>query len=89
MKKLLFLATLTLIMSSCIEEKKELSNAELFAKIDAEIKYTQGFLAAVEKKLSNERFVNNAPPQVIELERKKAADAKSKIVILEKNRKAL
>lgn len=59
------------------------------AKIDAEIKYTQGFLAAVEKKLSNERFVNNAPPQVIELERKKAADAKSKIAILEKNRKAL
>ena len=56
---------------------------------DAEIKYTQGFLAAVEKKLSNERFVNNAPPQVIELERKKAADAKSKIAILEKNRKAL
>lgn len=38
MKKLLFLATLTLIMSSCTEEKKELSNAELFAKIDAEIK---------------------------------------------------
>ena len=38
MKKLLFLATLTLIISSCTEEKKELSNAELFAKIDAEIK---------------------------------------------------
>ena len=37
----------------------------------------------IEKKLSNERFVQNAPAQVVELERKKQADAQSKIAALE------
>ncbi len=54
-------------------------------KLTSELKYTRGFLASVEKKLSNERFVANAPEKVIALERKKAADAKEKIVLLEKN----
>ena len=40
-------------------------------KIGEELKYTKGFLKSVEKKLSNERFVNNAPEKVIALERKK------------------
>ena len=54
-------------------------------KLTLELNYTRGFLASVEKKLSNERFVANAPEKVIALERKKAADAKEKIVLLEKN----
>ncbi|KAG1650579.1 Valine--tRNA ligase [Nymphon striatum] len=45
------------------------------AKIQEELKYTKGFLTSVQKKLSNERFVNNAPDQVIAIERKKQADA--------------
>ena len=45
--------------------------------------YQKGFLASVLKKLSNEKFVNSAPPQVIEMERKKQADAESKIKSLE------
>ena len=45
----------------------------------------KGFLKSVEKKLSNERFVSNAPEKVIELERKKAADAQEKISLLEKS----
>jgi valyl-tRNA synthetase len=49
-------------------------------KLREELEYTRGFLASVEKKLSNERFVNNAPEQVVALERKKAADAVSKIL---------
>ena len=54
-------------------------------KINEELKYTRGFLQSVQKKLSNERFVNNAPPKVVELERKKAADAEAKIETLEKS----
>ena len=55
--------------------------AEL-AKAEAELKHLEGFLNGVLKKLSNERFVNNAPAQVVELERKKQADAESKIATL-------
>ncbi len=54
-------------------------------KINEELNYTRGFLQSVRKKLSNERFVNNAPAQVVELERKKAADAEAKIETLEKS----
>ncbi len=55
------------------------------AKIQEELKYTKGFLISVQKKLSNERFVNNAPEKVIEIERKKQADAEAKIETLEKS----
>ncbi|NKI33348.1 valine--tRNA ligase [Croceivirga thetidis] len=55
------------------------------AKINQELDYTKGFLQSVQKKLSNERFVNNAPAQVVEIERKKAADAEAKIETLEKS----
>lgn len=55
------------------------------AEILKELEYHKGFLAAVDKKLSNERFVGSAPPQVVELERKKRADAESKIRLLEEN----
>ncbi|MFD1294276.1 valine--tRNA ligase [Lutibacter holmesii] len=49
------------------------------AKLEEELKYNEGFLKSVQKKLSNERFVNNAPEQVIANERKKEADALAKI----------
>ncbi len=52
-------------------------------KAEEELKYAQGFLASVEKKLSNERFVSGAPPAVLENERKKKADAEAKIKALE------
>ena len=54
-------------------------------KLTQELNYAKGFLKSVEKKLSNERFVSNAPEKVIELERKKAADAQEKITLLEKS----
>ena len=54
-------------------------------KLRQELEYAKGFLASVEKKLSNERFVSNAPQQVIDMERKKASDAQEKIALLEKN----
>jgi valyl-tRNA synthetase len=52
-------------------------------KITEELDYTRGFLKSVETKLSNERFVNNAPAQVLDMERKKHADALTKIALLE------
>ncbi|HNK85474.1 MAG TPA: hypothetical protein PKL41_09740, partial [Flavobacteriales bacterium] len=52
-------------------------------KAEEELNYLRGFLASVDKKLSNERFVNGAPPQVLENERKKKADAEAKIKALE------
>jgi len=54
-------------------------------KIKKELEYTQGFLNSVRKKLSNERFVQNAPSQVIDIERKKEADALAKIETLQQS----
>ncbi len=51
-------------------------------KMEAALKHPQGFLVSVQKKLSNERFVQNAPAQVVELERKKQSDAETKIAAL-------
>jgi len=58
-------------------------------KIQEEIKYNQGFLKSVEKKLSNERFVSNAPEAVVAIERKKMADAQEKIDLLTKQLNSL
>ena len=48
-------------------------------KLEAELQRIEGFLVSIEKKLSNERFVQNAPAAVVEMERKKQADAQQKI----------
>ncbi len=53
-------------------------------KLKQELQYAEGFLKAVEKKLSNERFVNNAPEKVVAMERKKKEDALKKIAVIEK-----
>jgi valyl-tRNA synthetase len=47
------------------------------ARMEAELAHKEGFLQGVLKKLNNEKFVNNAPPAVLEMERKKQADAES------------
>ena len=48
-------------------------------KLESELKRARGFLTGIQKKLSNERFVQNAPEQVIVLERKKESDTLAKI----------
>ena len=58
-------------------------------KQEKELKYLQGFLKSVKAKLGNERFVSNAPAQVVENERKKQSDAESKIKSLEESIAAL
>lgn len=55
------------------------------AKQEAELKHLEGFLIGVLKKLSNERFVANAPAAVVDMERKKQADAESKIAALKES----
>ncbi len=55
------------------------------AKVTEELAYTKGFLTSVEKKLSNERFVSNAPEAVLALEKKKQSDAIAKIETLEQS----
>lgn len=61
----------------------EVNTAEKIAKLQEELKYTQGFLRSVTSKLSNEKFVSGAPEQVIANERKKQADAEAKIEAIE------
>src|SRR5690554_835399 len=58
-------------------------------KLKTELSYTEGFLQSVMKKLGNERFVQNAKPQIVEAERKKQADAESKISLLKESIAAL
>ena len=58
-------------------------------KLEAELKRAEGFLFGIAKKLSNERFVANAPAQVITVERKKEADTLAKIETIKSSLKAL
>ena len=70
-------------MSNAIDVEAELK------KLEAELKYAQGFLKTVMGKLGNERFVQNAPEAVVAMERKKKADAEEKIKSLEESIAAL
>lgn len=54
-------------------------------RINKELEYLKGFLTSVEKKLSNEKFVQNAKPEIVQNERNKKADAEAKIKILEES----
>ena len=58
---------------------------EELKKLEADLKYQEGFLQSVLKKLSNEKFVSKAPANVIEMERKKQADAETKIAALKES----
>ncbi len=62
---------------------------EEVAKLEEELKYNQGFLISVQKKLSNERFVAGAPENVLAIERKKEADALAKIAAIEERLSSL
>lgn len=58
-------------------------------KLHKELQYQQGFLTSVEKKLSNSRFVDNAPAKVVEMEKKKQSDAQEKIAKIEEMLRSL
>lgn len=62
---------------------------EEIAKLEADLKYQEGFLETVNKKLNNERFVANAPEKVVALEKKKKSDAEQKIAAIKSSLEAL
>ena len=62
---------------------------EEIAKLEADLKYQEGFLETVNKKLNNERFVANAPEKVVALEKKKRSDAEQKIAAIKSSLEAL
>ncbi|MGV6844511.1 MAG: valine--tRNA ligase [Lutibacter sp.] len=69
--------------------ENQLNSEEEREKLLEELKYTEGFLQAVQKKLANERFVNNAPEKVVQIERQKEKDAIAKLEILKASLKSL
>jgi valyl-tRNA synthetase len=72
-----------------IETTAPLDTGTQKAQLQKDLDYLRGFLVSVEKKLGNERFVQNAKPEVIEAERKKKADAEEKIRVIEESLKAI
>lgn len=72
-----------------IETSAVLDTSSQKQQLQKDLDYLKGFLASVDKKLSNERFVQNAKPEVIEIERKKKADAEAKIKVIEESLQTL
>ncbi len=66
-----------------IETTALLDTSSQKQQLQKDLDYLKGFLISVDKKLSNEKFVQNAKPEVIEIERKKKADAEEKIKVIE------
>ncbi|RYZ27497.1 MAG: valine--tRNA ligase, partial [Chitinophagaceae bacterium] len=80
--------TITTVIGSnkfYIETEQELDTTAQKESLQKELDYQKGFLQSVEKKLGNERFVQNAKPEVVDAERKKKADAEEKIKALEES----
>jgi valyl-tRNA synthetase len=63
--------------------EQQIDVAEERNKLEKELEYYRGFIKSVMGKLSNDRFVNSAPAQVVEIERKKLADGEEKVKNLE------
>jgi len=72
-----------------IETEKEIDTASQKEQLLKDLDYLKGFLLSVEKKLGNERFVQNAKQEVIEIERRKKSDAEAKIKAIEESLQSL
>ncbi|HET9434745.1 MAG TPA: class I tRNA ligase family protein, partial [Chitinophagaceae bacterium] len=72
-----------------IETENELDTTAQKQQLIKDLEYQKGFLLSVERKLSNERFVQNAKPEVVEVEKKKKADAEAKIKAIEESLQSL
>lgn len=68
---------------------KAIDTADQKEQLEKDLNYLKGFLNSVDKKLANEKFVQNAKPEIVELERKKKADALQKIRVIEQSLQAL
>lgn len=72
-----------------VQTSAEIDTTSQKESLQKELEYLKGFLISVDKKLSNERFVSNAKPEVVEVEKKKKADAEEKIKVIEESLKDL
>ncbi|ASZ14001.1 valine--tRNA ligase [Chitinophaga pendula] len=84
--------TITLVVQKdkfYIETETALDASTQKEQLEKDLAYQQGFLISVEKKLANERFVQNAKPEVVEAERQKKTDAEAKIKALEESLRSL
>jgi valyl-tRNA synthetase len=72
-----------------IESESQAGISSQKEQLQKDLSYFEGFLASVEKKLGNERFVQNAKPEVVEIERKKKADAEAKIKAIKESLESL
>jgi len=72
-----------------IESENQADTSAQKEQLQKDLNYFEGFLASVEKKLGNERFVQNAKPEVVEIERKKKADAEAKIKAIRESLQSL
>ncbi len=72
-----------------IETENQLDTTAQKDQLLKDLAYQKGFLLSVEKKLSNERFVQNAKPEVVDIEKKKKADAEAKIKAIEESLQGL
>jgi valyl-tRNA synthetase len=72
-----------------IESETEIDKESQKEKLLKDLDYLKGFLITVDRKLSNDKFVQNAKPEVIELERKKKEDAETKIGIIQQSLSSL
>jgi len=80
--------TVTLVLGKdkfYIQTPQPLNTAGQKEGLEKELEHLKGFLASVEKKLGNEKFVQNAKPEVLALEQKKRSDAESKIKVIEES----
>ncbi|MDT8309268.1 MAG: valine--tRNA ligase [Bacteroidales bacterium] len=68
---------------------EDVNYEEALEKLKKDLQYTKGFLKTIDSKLSNEKFINHAPQQVVDSEKKKRADAIARIAVLEKQINAL
>lgn len=76
---------INLVVDDCsftISTSSEINTEQQLADLQKELDYQKGFLRSVEKKLSNEKFVQNAKPEVVEIEKKKKMDAEEKIKLI-------
>jgi len=72
-----------------IESENQADTSSQKEQLQKDLNYFEGFLASVEKKLGNERFVQNAKPEVVEIERRKKADAEAKIKAIRESLESL
>jgi len=72
-----------------IETENQADTSSQKEQLQKDLNYFEGFLASVEKKLGNERFVQNAKPEVVEIERRKKADAEAKIKAIKESLESL